>query len=340
MSVITSSILVSVNAGHFNSIGTIGSGKYAVSALKKIDVDGTKIPFISPQAIRKYIRNYLEMKIGQPNYYDRLLRKTSKKDFTIVDPIEYFEDDYFGFSHPLYQNPNIDASLERLKVSSMNRRSPFLCNGLIGISDLVSISTSEGWVHPNIGSPLPYRAEFFNGFLQGSMSLELDRIGIFKNFGDIIEIDPSIYESHKTELIENNFLTFELKKREDRVKKAIKFYFDSIINLNGGAKSTMFADSLSPCIIITAKLSCSNNLPPNLFISNNNNKIDLNLDLLSEFIDNWKDYFESPLIIGYRTGTLNLDEEREFLSLNGKKINNVLIRITNLGKIKEFFGGS
>jgi CRISPR-associated protein Cst2 len=342
MKFISSSVLIPINAGHFNSIGVEGKKKSARASIKKFKIGGNSLPFISAQALRKYIRQYIELITQQPNYYDRLNRKITKKDYFIVDPIEYFEDDFLGYSHPLYKNPNIDAKEQRLKIASMNRRSPFLTTGLVGVEKLTFIDKSEGWVHPKSGTPLPYKSEFSSGYFSGIFNLELDRIGQYSNYGDIIEMDPTIADFYKVKLNSKKSTgrnDYILNNQKNRMKQAIEIYFDCILNLFGGAKATMFGEKLHPNVIITTAMRSANSIPSNLFICNSQNRIDINYTLLEKFLHNWGHSISSPLVIGYRNGTFGYKEEQRLFEKNGLEYNGVEFLVTTPGDVRKNING-
>lgn len=343
MTYVSTAALINVNAGHFNSTGMEGSGKYAKAVVKKISIEGKQIPFISPQALRKYVRSYIEIKQNQSNYYERVKRKTSKKDFLIHDPINYFEDDFLGYSQPLYQNPNKENNPNRLKTASTNRRSPFLTNGLIGVEDACWIHDAEGWVHPSNGTPLPYKAEFSTGYFQSLFGLECDRIGMFENYGDIIEMDPALFSKYKNDLEVTHTeqkTCYTLKKQSFRQKEALKMYGELILNLYGGGKSTMFAEPLHPSLTISIITKINNTLPGDLFISENN-QVKINTTNLLEFLNTWGKHARSPLLVGYRAGSVGTALSKQLENLNGQSINGVEIKVFSPGKamkmIQEVF---
>ncbi len=327
--------VIPVEAGHLNSEGMVKKGKYEIASAKRFRKGGEDIPYVSAQALRKYIRDYMEIVVNQPGYYQRVLRKTTKKDPVIADPVEYFEDDYLGISHPLYTNPNDDCFDDRLLASAMNRRSPFLTTGLIGIEGLSRISASEGWVHPTLGTPLPYKAEFSTGYFQGIFALELDRIGRYENYGDVIEMDPTVLKLHRGELdVEESDTktTYLLRDRTERQRVALDFFFDSIMNLFGGGKATMFATSLSPALLIGMTSEYALQLPNTIFKTGTGGTLQMDFDVLSDFVETWGDRLSSPVAIGYRAGTMGRREERRLVEFCQR---NTAFQLTTPGGVKD-----
>ncbi len=320
---ISTSLYLNIKAAFLNGRG---NDKNNITLVKSYNAKGKAYPYVSAQAVRKWIRRTVNHLDKQFSYYERINRPSlSKKERNNpeglwIDPIKYIEDDLFGYSHPFLDTPHQDNK-QHLNVTVANRLSPFQTTALICLPMTSDIAIHDGWVKPLQGTSLPFATEIMSGFFEFSATLDINRIGVFRSYGDIIELDPF----YKQYYIDNNKLIdtstdkkieFRLANLINRRKFAIKFYYDSLLNLYGAAKSSMLASDLSPRIIITSILNSANNLFSGIVSSRQNGEIYFDSDKLLERLDSNRTILQSDIYIGYRSKTLKELEEKNLFALN------------------------
>ena len=348
---ISSTVLINVNGGFLNGMGSIKLSQGDITKVKQFVHDGEYYAYLSAQAYKKMLRDTINHDIGEFGYYDRLYQKKyTKSEFKNlggkwVDPVVFFEDDVFGYSHPLFNQPEQSDQL-RYNVVSINRTSPLLATNFVSMMKN-KINIENGFLHLRDDTPLPYTTEFTSDYFTGSVILNLNRVGIFKNYGDTYEIDPDIASYHlknkALEIVQDDpdMQVYQLINRENRLKETVKTYFDSLLNLNGGAKQSQFAVDLTPRIIITVGQKGADN-PFRSILSSKNGIIFIDTDKLTSIILERGHTFSSDVYIGYRKGTFTSIMEKILYNCDGKEIfptrspdKSVKIHVVSPGEIKD-----
>ncbi len=343
---ISSLVIYKVNAGFLNGAGN-DSGNNNTTTVKSFIEDGKKRPYVSTQAWRKWMRDAFVDKENSIGYYNRIDKKISiKKNESYsegmwVDPIYYIEDDIFGYSHPLIKIPKQEDPFN-YNVVSLQRAAPFQTTALVPLLD-AKICDLKGFLHLDDSSPLPYTTQFMNGFFKGYATLDLNRVGVFENYWDIIEIDPIIaeYYINNEKLIykkNNDREKYILKSLDQRRRKVLDLYFYMLKNANAPPKSSQFAASISPRLITSVISDSANNFLGNI-ITDFDGEPYIDKQLLKERIKHRGHTLKSDIYIGYRNGTFKNNEEMiyeldemEFIHKNGK----VSIKITTPGKVEQY----
>ncbi|MFZ0514993.1 MAG: hypothetical protein WAM14_25565, partial [Candidatus Nitrosopolaris sp.] len=160
----------------------------------------------------------------------RALHKNPKgntdKIGTERNPIEYIEDDLFGFMFPISkedlaadQNKNKEeeeeeeegvAKEEVMNIRGLFRTSPFSSSILGGLRKDGWEGTDLNYVSLVEGSSQPYKTQFMNTALQGIFCLNYNRLGVFTNVGDRAELDQSMIKKY----LENEMLVERPDKPE------------------------------------------------------------------------------------------------------------------------------
>jgi CRISPR-associated protein Cst2 len=161
-------------------------------------------------------------------------------------------------------------------------------------------------------TPLPYKTQFYNTQLQGVFGLNYERLGMFRNEGDRIELDrPLVNKYLKEGKIQKTDASRDIYEmvtnpRKDRATKILK----SLAVLRGGAKQAAFATDVAPKVVILAGLSCGNLIFNDLFEDTKDGP-KLKLDTLKEVITDYAERIITSVFIGVRTGYLHPDSEKE-----------------------------
>ncbi len=230
-----------------------------VTRVKKFRKGGKSYPYVSPQAWRYWWRKTLEEHF---KWELSPLFREQKQVFTAANPIEYPDDDIFGYMRAFKKgNTNI----------TVTRVSPLKNTPLISLlPDRSSVTVDEGYASRHEGDPVPYSQEFYSTVLKGAFSLDLDAVGRFtiidkagfKNLLRKDEIPKSLKElksEHEKIVSKAKKLGVQMnekewlmpseirKKRAVETIKALRYIF-------GGAKQTQYLTDVTPKFVILAML--------------------------------------------------------------------------------------
>ncbi len=329
MSHIVGTFLVSAHGAFLNGAGIDPSGEDRNSVIPKQFSDGKyRVPYVSAQAWRRWLRDTL---IEETGWQKSILRaiKLSKKETTSkiageLDPINYPEDDLFGYmraeegqgrSKKTEEESSGEETQQRTKVKPLIRASPFMSSILMSLRKFGWKGKDEGFVHLEKGTPLPYYTVFYNTNLQAIFGLDMTRTGVFRNVGDRIEL--------REDLIKPEMESGKLKEREENIyelsdSNVAKIRAGELLHaisiLRGGAKQAAFAADISPKVLILAGLDCGNLILNNIFEDNLDQASpdgpSIKVETLKEIVSDYTDRLITPVYVGIRKGYLNPENEK------------------------------
>ena len=234
LSHIVGTFLIDASASHLNG-GGLGSGEYDNYAIVKTFKDGQHsrgyyyVPFVSAASWRRWLRDTLIEETGLPASQIRALHKNPKgntdKIGTERNPIEYIEDDVFGYMYPISKedqardkkakaaadddeddedeangngNGNSGGSKEdeALTIRGVFRTSAFTSSILKGLRKDGWEGKDQNYVSLIEGSSQPYKTQFMNCPLQGVFTLDFSRLGVYTNLGDRLELDQQMIDRY------------------------------------------------------------------------------------------------------------------------------------------------
>jgi CRISPR-associated protein Cst2 len=354
---ITGTFLIQAEGAFLNGAGldTIGEYKNAVIPKTFSDGRGKRVPYVSSQAWRRWLRiTFQQENLDEPAAELRALAFNAQgnpsKIGTDMDPIRFAEDDIFGYMRaeqgqgraakiPDANEEDIDAELDGEaalevtppkgkgkqkgeKTRAVMRPSPFSSSILKSLRNNFWQGDDEGFVHLKEGSPLPYKTLFYNTQLQGIFGLNYARLGVFRNEGDRIELDAALVSKYLAEGVlkrdgEREIYEIVDSKRRERATMILR----ALAVLRGGAKQAQFGTEVSPKAIIVAGLNCGNLIFNDLFREHDEQPI-INLKALKETIDDYRERIVTPVFIGVRDGYLHPENEHELREWvkNGAKL--------------------
>ncbi|WP_292388428.1 type I-B CRISPR-associated protein Cas7/Cst2/DevR [Methanosarcina sp. UBA5] len=218
------------------SIGNANSGfnEDNISTLKKITLpDGSSLPYISGQAIRRYIRDKF-VELGQeisplqdPRSDEQKIKeaKTKNPDFTECDPVAYIDDDLFGYMRAVKGDTRKRTS--SVRVASAIGMYPFQND-----RDLGTRSSQQTRVKADAGGSM-FETEITHNYFCVNTLIELDRVGKFDalelNGKEGVELEP-----------------------ETKVKR-LHTLVTAIEHLWGGGKQSRLLTDISPKFIVYTK---------------------------------------------------------------------------------------
>jgi len=246
-----------------------------INPIKKITLDnGTELPYVSSQAIRRALRDRLE-EMGQP--ISMVTPGESKNPAsTEGNPSAYIDDDLFG-----YMNANARSQ----------RTSP------VRVESLVAINTYKGDLDYGTnfmgvdkgGEPNIYETEIHSGLYRGTILIELDRIGKGRIVG----------ENKKTKFDDSDFATNEVKQQR------VLAFIDAFRTLWSSGRQSRFLADISPKFIAAAYMSVKNPIFLESVTVDKTGKV--NSDVLSSVVSDYQKFITYHVFAGQKA-SLNLDD--------------------------------
>ena len=259
-------------------------------------------PYVSGQALRYWWRATLEEK------YEWTLSpvvREKKIAFTHANPVEYDDDDIFGYMR----------ALKEKEGGTVTRLSPLKNSPLISV--ISQIPTNDfGVMARQEGDPVPYEHEFYSTVLKGIFSLSLDSVGVF------YVIDKTGYKNMYPKLEEIAEKSGALKEgnkwimpKDIRVKRAQES-IAVLPYLSGGAKQTSHLTDVSPKFLVLTALEGGNHIFMNL-AKEDNGEVAVSMDALEEVIQDYSENLLTDIYIGRREGFMD-NLENKIQGLVGK----------------------
>lgn len=314
---IAGDILCDATATFLNGAG-LASGEDQNTILPKLfkeTVNGRKedVPYVSAQAWRRWLRDTSnEENNWTPSELHAIefnAKGSTSKISTELNPIDYPEDDLFGYMKSGSKGEE-----------SIQRTSPFKTSILRGIRNMRTLSTDDAFVFPKNGSPLPYSTRFYSTHLEGFFNLEYYRLGMYVNTPSRQELSKELIEKYTSNLsvdtIQKNITRYTLKDVEQIRKSRAAGLLKGLVYLRGGAKMAAFGADVSPKVIVFAGLSSANPCFNNLFVGKGE-KPELNIALIEEIAQDYADKLATPIHIGIRSGYLGNEEQVKALAEKG-----------------------
>lgn len=311
---ITGALLIDATAAFLNGAG-LGTGEdknkvIPKSFREKINGRSEEVPYVSAQSWRRWLRDTTNEENGwKPSELQAIkqsVKGSTSKIATELNPIDYPEDDLFGYMKSGDKNEE-----------SIQRTSPFKTSILKGIRNMRTMNNDEAFVHLKEGSPLPYSTRFYSTHLEGFFNLEYYRLGVYDNLGSHQELNSGLLENHKEkfeieDLHNSKHKRYTLKDAETIRKKHASGLLKGLAFLRGGAKQAAFGSDVTPKVLILAGMESANPVFNNLFIGTGE-KPALNIDTLKQIAADFKAKLATPIYIGIRNSYL--ENEKEIMEL-------------------------
>lgn len=330
---IVGTFLIKAEGAFLNGAGT-AKGEYGntVEVKSFTDLNG-KIPYVSAQAWKRWLRNtFQEEYPGLPHAeieaIDQNERGNTNKIGTKMDPVEFPEDDVFGYmrteqgqgktaeeeeteGEEAVEEQSV-KKVKREKTKAVMRTSPFHASLLISLRKSSWKGLDKAFVHLKEGTPQPYNTEFYNTQLQGIFALNYSRLGVFRNEGDRIELDEKLVKKYlddkKIKETDENRKIYTMKNNQRKERTSAILH--SLAIMRGGAKQAQFATDVAPKAIIVAGLNCGNPIFNDLFEDTKNGPM-LKIEVLEQIIKDYTDRIITPVYVGIRTGYLSSENEEQ-----------------------------
>ncbi|HLW08359.1 MAG TPA: type I-B CRISPR-associated protein Cas7/Cst2/DevR [Marinilabiliaceae bacterium] len=307
---ITGALLIDATAAFLNGAGLgVQEDKNRVipkTYKEKVNNRTEEVPYVSAQSWRRWLRDTTNEENGwNPSELravgDGSNKGTTNKIATELNPIEFPEDDIFGY-----------MKAGKAKEESVQRTSPFKSSILKGIKNMRTINTDEAFVHLKEGTPLPYSTKFYSTHLEGFFNLEYYRLGLYDNLGSKQELSSELVEKHQDILNQSSlggkFIRYELKNADENRRRNAAGLLKGMAYLRGGAKQAAFGADVAPKVLILAGMESANPIFNNMF-NGTGEKPALNLETLTQLATDYKEKLATPIYVGIRAGYLENEEE-------------------------------
>lgn len=308
--------LMLIDAPHsaLNNAGSdAGDRTDNIVRVKTIRKGMVRYPYVSGQALRYWWRDTLENKF---DWEMSPISREKKIAFTEANPIDYPDDDVFGYMRALKKNDG----------GTVTRIAPLKNSPLVSVIGQ-NPTNDFGVMARQEGDPVPFEHEFYSTVLKGIFSLDLGCLGVFN------ETEKTGYRNMYPKLVElakEKGLTNEedawILDDETRVRRA-QDIINSLPYLSGGAKSSSHLTDVSPKILVLTAIDGGNHIFMNI-VREENGEVVFDLNAFDEVIKEYGDIIKSDIFIGTRTGFLK--ETQEEIMEYAKDKENI-----HVGTIKE-----
>lgn len=271
--------------------------------------EGTR-PYVSAQALRYWWRLVLEDKFRW-NCSPVEVVSGKNQAITKADPLEYDDDDVFGYMSARKvdtgkKDKNNKPIMENVTVT---RVSPLKCSPLIGFP-IRPVSDFGVLVRKIEGNPIRFDHQFYSNIFKGIFALDMDSVGKFTiiDKAGSKNLSKDLAEKYEKDGLKKGDNTYAIpldlkKKRVSDTIKALKY-------LNGGAMQALHHTDVTPKIIMLAVLNNGNNIFMDVMPHNKYESGLVNIDALSEMLDDYKDNLLSKVYIGKLSG-FGTDNDKE-----------------------------
>lgn len=337
---VAGTFLIHADASFLNGAG-LGEGENRnVTVPKTLRDQRDDVPYVSSQAWKRWLRNTLIEETGWEASELVAIKKSEKESTSKIagklDPVSYPEDDLFGYmraqegqgkaAKPEFpdegdveevEDEEEKASRKSPKAKALVRSSPFSASLLVSIRKKGWRGRDEGFVHLKEGTPLPYTTEFYTTHLHGIFCLAHNRVGVFQNIGDRIELDEATAKKYlaegKLKIRKDGYeLADAVTLRKERSGQLLK----ALAVLRGGAKQAAFGTDVAPKFLILAGLCCGNAIFNHLFADDASSGLVFKVECFTEVLKDYADRITTPVHIGLRAGYVN--NESNIHALKGK----------------------
>jgi CRISPR-associated protein Cst2 len=330
MAFVTGCVVLDAPASALNNAGADeGARTDNAIVVKKIPTPEGPHPYVSAQAVRYWVRTTLE--INEPRWKTAPVRREGKIAYTDADPIEYWDDDLFGYMRA--PSKKSDAAKDEKaspleKDREITRVSPFRVSTFVSISPFRPV-TDFGTMTRQEGDPVPYEHEFYRAHLLGLLSLDLSAAG---TFFDGERVGYKNLDSHRRDAAKKAGLDPVMLRKQtayrlplDQRIERVAALIDGLALLNGGAKQAVHYTDLTPAVIFLAVTGHGNNPFYRLLTSSPAKTTQFHSAAFAELMAAYGEQFLSDIYIGWAQGFL--DSERAKLEEAIRKLDNVKVTI-------------
>lgn len=316
MTHVTGLFLIDAPASALNNLGQIEGERYDNSTgVKVIRANDGLYPYVSAQSFRYWLRQTLQAaKVG---WQAAPIYREEKIAYTDANPIEFWDDDLFGYMRAPSKRESAKAKREAdasragetETTDTVTRVAPFRVSTLVSIAPLRP-TNDFGVMSRHEGDPVPHEHQFYRTTLKGLFSLNLNMCGKFsyKQKTGYRNLDDVRIEQAKAKglepLDEEKSYRLPLDQRLQRVTAL----FEGLAQLEGGAKQTLHYTDVAPVVTVLAVTEGGNHIFGHIIGANDKGLPELKVEALTEALRVFKDDLRSSVYVGWVRGYA--DDER------------------------------
>lgn len=308
MAYVTALLLIDAPASALNNSGDAiqNARTENTSSIKFIrKFGGGMYPYVTAQAYRRWLRDGLEK--DPQGWQMSPIHREEKVAYVDANPIRHWDDDLLGYMRAPGKGKKDKAALENMTpmgddVSALTRISPLRVSTFVAVSP-VNITNDFGVMARQDGDPVPYEHQFYRATLQGLLSLDMSRAGVFSysqrtGYQNLDSVRRQEAEAQGLEHFpDEKIYRLPLDQRLRRVRRLI----EAIPLVQGGAKQTLHYTDVTPAVSIAAVTQYGNH-PFNYLFEDRGDEITFKIDAFVEILRAYRDQFLSPVYIGWRPG--------------------------------------
>ncbi len=311
MAFVTGMMLIDAPASALNNAGQEeGARTDNTIAVKRIRTRAGDYPYVSAQAVRYWVRTYLERSGGE--WRAAPVFREAKVAYTDANPILWWDDDLFGYMRAPSKRAGArseEAEANQTPVTGeITRISPLRMGTLVSLAP-VRIVDDFGTMARQDGDPVPHEHQFYRATLQGLFSLNLTTAGTFFNGGrvgyrNLDDVRVKLAAERKLDAVPvHGQPAFRLPhaERARRVATLIR----AIGELEGGAKLTLHYTDVTPGLVVAAIIRGGNHPFSRVVRADAQGQPEVVLDALKEVLRVYRDQILSDVFVGWARGYLD-----------------------------------
>ncbi len=243
-----------------------------INPIKKVTLDnGSELPYVSSQAIRRALRDKIE-ELGYTLSPIDVSSTAKGAPKTAMDPIKYIDDDLFGYM-------DAKAGSDGEAGTSNTRTSPVRVEALVALATYKGdLDFATNFMGKKIGlDPNIFETEIHSGVYRGSILIELDRVGKETRIKD-----KKTRELEEIDLVDN----------KEKAKRVINF-IDAFRTMWSSGRQSRFLADISPKFIAAAYMKSKN--PVFLEAVDLTAKGQVNYDKLKTVLEDYSKYIEKSV---------------------------------------------
>ncbi|WP_148373024.1 type I-B CRISPR-associated protein Cas7/Cst2/DevR [Bacteroides bouchesdurhonensis] len=302
--------VVALNNAGKNTLSNFDNGV----ATKSIIKNGRNYTYVSGQAVRFWWRDALQKNCGWS--LSPVIRE-DKIAYTHADPIEYPDDDIFGYMRAASEEITDEKGKKKKVNITVTRVSPLKNSAIVSVS---AVRPVENWssMARQEGDSVPYGKQEYSAIMKGMFSLDISMVGTFSNYNKTgfqnlsDKLKKEALEKGAVEIADDYVPNYKLVQlpigiRRLRAVDTIK----ALKNISGGAMQTNNMGDVTPKFIILATTNTGNH-PFSHIVKSRGEREEvavLNIEGLKEILEEYRKNYVGKIFIGKRSGFFDDDNE-------------------------------
>ncbi len=317
MTHVTGLFLIDAPASALNNLGQIEGERYDNSTgVKVIRANDGLYPYVSAQSFRYWLRQTLQAaKVG---WQAAPIYREEKIAYTDANPIEFWDDDLFGYMRAPSKRESAKAKREAdasragetETTDTVTRVAPFRVSTLVSIAPLRPTSDYGVMARQEDGFPVPHEHQFYRTTLKGLFSLNLNMCGKFsyKQKTGYRNLDDVRIEQAKAKGLEPLDEEKSYRLPVDQRLQRVTALFEGLAQLEGGAKQTLHYTDVAPVVTVLAVTRGGNHIFGHIIGANDKGQPELKVEALTEALSVFSNDLLSNVYVGWVRGYA--DDER------------------------------